>query len=382
EYWPVVAATLRRAASKLDMAVILMTATRPEWFAAGEALELAGEPAAVRRRFTALDRVTVTADGEPLTVAQAAGQFLERHREGRAYLVVLNTIKSSIAFYQALRRAWGGEGPPLYYLSTNIVPAERERRLQEIRESLARGDSPVVVSTQVVEAGVDLDFDEVWRDLGPVDAVVQVAGRCNRHFRAEHGVVRLLYLVDDRPGVGERLLASYVYGPIHTRAARRLFTERPALAEPDFFDAVADYFRLVREGKSAAVGEDLLRAMAGLRFSREQDEQTCAVSDFALIRALPWYVDVFICADAAAEEIWERYRTQVAGQRDLRRRAEAFLALKRDFRRYLLAVPARLLLHRLPDDSRPPCVPRYLLDEFYDAETGFKRVDEEDVLIY
>lgn len=382
EYWPLVTATLWQAAARLDMRLILMTATRPEWFAPGESLELAGEAEIVRRRFKALNRVTVTADSAPLTVAQAAAEFLAHHRRERAYLVVLNTIKSSIAFYQALRQAWGDRGPALYYLSTNIVPAERERRLREIGERLARGEKPVVVSTQVVEAGVDMDFDEVWRDLGPVDAVVQVAGRCNRHFRAEGGRVRLLHLVADESGARERSLASYVYGPIHTRAARRLFAERPVLAEPEFFDAVAGYFRLVREGKSAKVSDDILRAMAGLRFDRERDEETPAVSDFALIRELPRYVDVFVCVDATAEAVWERYRGEVAGERDPRRRAAAFTGLKRDFRRYLLSVPGKLVLHRLTGDSCPLYVPGYLLDEFYDTETGFKRVLDEGVLIY
>ncbi len=383
EYWPLVTATFRQAAARLDLRVILMTATRPEWFAPGEALELAGEAETVRRRFAALNRVTVTADSAPLTVTQAAAEFLAHHRRERAYLVVLNTIKSSIAFYQALQQAWDDRGPSLYYLSTNIVPAERERRLREIGEHLKRGEKPVVVSTQVVEAGVDMDFDEVWRDLGPVDAVVQVAGRCNRHFRAERGRVRLLHLVaDGESDARERSLASYVYGPIHTRAARLLFAERPVLAEPEFFDAVADYFRLVREGKSAADSEDLLRAMARLRFDRERDEETPAVSDFALIRELPRYVDVFVCVDAAAEAVWERYRNEVAGQRDLRRRREAFLAMKRDFRRYLLSVPGALVLHRLAGDARPLCVPGYLLDEFYDAATGFKRLIDDRVLIY
>ncbi|MEW6448148.1 MAG: CRISPR-associated helicase Cas3' [Bacillota bacterium] len=380
EYWPLVEETLRQACTHLGMRVILMTATRPEWFTPGEALELAGGPETVRRQFAAVNRVTVTAEIAPRTVEQAVVAFLGEYRRERSYLVILNTIKSSIAFYRMLREAWGEQRPPLYYLSTNIVPAERERRLREIRELLARGEKLVLVSTQVVEAGVDLDFDAVWRDLGPVDAVVQAAGRCNRHFRHERGHVHLFHLVDEDAG---RSLASFVYGEIHALAARRLFTEHPVLTEPDFFDAVADYFRAVREAKSAAESEAVLRAMAVLRFKRKTtEEEPRAVSDFALIRDLPHYVDVFVCADAVAEETWERYQATVARERDLHRRRAAYLALRRDFRRYLVSVPDKLLVGRLTLDSHPPVIPSYLLAELYDPETGFKRVDDERAVIF
>ena len=382
EYWPLVEETLRRAGDHLDLRVILMTATRPEWFREYEALELAGDPDTVRRQFTAVNRVSLQADMTPLTVDEAAANFLGSYTRDRSCLVVLNTIKSSIAFYEALREYWDGGGSPLYYLSTNIVPAERERRLREIRQKLASGEKPVLISTQVVEAGVDLDFDEVWRDLGPVDAVVQVAGRCNRHFRRTKGNVRLLHLVD-KSGEGNHSLASFVYGKIHTLAARRLFESRPFLEEPDFYDAVADYFRTVRQNKSQVESEELLQAMARLRFSgKRADEENPYISDFALIRDLPHYVQVFVCVDEAAEEIWNRYQAAVSAEKDLRRRREAFLVLKRDFLRYLVSIPGNLLLHRLDGGTSPLVVPSYLLDEFYDEQTGFKRVKDEGCLIY
>lgn len=382
EYWPLVEETLRRACDQLGLRVILMTATRPEWFSDHEILELAGDPDTVRQQFQAVKRVIVSTDITPLTVDSAAADFLRCYRPDRSYLVVLNTINSSVAFYTALREEWSRKGPPLYYLSTNIVPAERKRRLAEIRARLGRGEKPVLVSTQVVEAGVDLDFDEVWRDLGPVDSVIQVAGRCNRHFQRPQGNVRLLHLAD-QAGEGGRSLASFVYGKIHTLAARWLFAARPCLEEPDFFDAVDDYFRTVRQSKSMAESEGLLEALAKLRFTRGTvGEEGPAVQDFALIRNLPHYVDVFVCTDAAAEDIWNRYQATVAGERDLQRRREAFLALKRDFLRYLVSVPADLLLHRLGSESRPPVISPHLLEEFYDAQTGFKRVKDEGALIY
>ncbi|HHW39893.1 MAG TPA: CRISPR-associated helicase Cas3' [Syntrophomonadaceae bacterium] len=381
EYWPLVEESLRQACSHLDMRVILMTATRPEWFEPEEVWELAGDPEAVRRRFAALNRVRLVVDTTPCTVEEAAAAFLEQHQRGMSYLVVLNTIRSSVVFYNILREALGSE-VPLYYLSTNIVPAERQRRIAEIRESLASGEKPVVISTQVVEAGVDLDFDVVWRDLGPVDAVVQVAGRCNRHFRKKQGDVRLVHLVDRRGDEGLSL-ASYVYGRIHTFTARCLFSSCTYLEEPDFYELVAEYFSAVRQNKSAAESEAILRAMTALRFkSSAAGEGVACVSDFQLIRQLPYYNDIFICVDERAEGIWERYQKTVAKERDLRRRWAAFLEIKRDFHRYLVSVPNKLVVHRLPVDSRPLVIPAYLLDEFYDRETGFKRCEQEDALIF
>lgn len=384
ELWPLVAETLRQAARHLDLRVILMTATRPEWFGPGEAVELGGAEAAVRERFLALDRVKLMAETRPSTVTEAVSHFLEQYQPQKSYLVVLNTIQSSLDFYWGLRQSWGAGDPPLFYLSTNILPVFRAERLARIRHLLEAGEKPVVVSTQVVEAGVDLDFDEVWRDLAPVDAVIQAAGRCNRHFTRPKGAVRLIHLVDAGAETGTaRTLAAYVYGAIHTQVAREFFAGCGALTEADFCGAVADYFRAVRAAKSRAEGEEILQAMADLHFSPgKRAGGPAGVSDFALIKELPCYVDLFVCADARAIDVWKRYQETVAGERDLRRRRENFLALRPDFRRYLLSVPARLLVNRLADTARPAVIPPELVDEFYDQETGLRRTPDHQAWIY
>ncbi len=372
EYWPLVETTLRRAAEELNLHLILMTATRPEWFGPEEALELAGDPRTVEGFFAALNRVTVGADLRPVDIPSLAAEFVARHRPDRSYLVVFNTIRSSVDFYLVVREALGGRAP-LYYLSTNVVPAERERRLRELQAALAAGRKPVLVSTQVVEAGVDLDFDEVWRDIGPVDAVVQVAGRCNRHFRRPRGEVRVFRLADQQ-GVP----ANRVYGRVHILAAERAFATRPRLQEPDFYGLVADFFAAVRAAKSTDRSRDLLRAMEELAFRGEGE--AAGVADFRLIEDLPGYVEVFVVADERAAAVWERYRELLAC-RDRAERWRGLLALRRDFFRYLVSVPARLVLGRVDTTTRPCHVPAYLLDEVYDPETGFKRVEEGMLII-
>jgi CRISPR-associated endonuclease/helicase Cas3 len=98
-----------------------------------------------------------------------------------------------------------------------------------------------------------------------------------------------------------------------------------------------------------------------------------------LIKDQYHYVQVFICIDAQAEEIWNDYQANVANQRDLRKRMDAYLGIKQEFSRYVISVPKKLLLQRLGAES---VIPLYLIDQFYDNETGFKRVADNEILIF
>lgn len=371
EYWLLVTTVLKEAAKELDLRLILMTATRPEWFSPEEALELAGEQEDVARFFKALNRVELYPDLKPRTVAEAAELFLSSYEPSKSYLVVLNTIRSSIEFYNYVG-AHLKSRTPLFYLSTNIIPAERERRLEELRKLLEQGVKPVLVSTQVVEAGVDIDFDEVWRDIGPIDAIVQVAGRCNRHSRKKKGVVRLVKLVDEKG----KTLACWVYGNIHVWGAEKVFEHRSCMEEPDFFEAVANFFHFVCERKDTSKSKGILQAMKGLRFQKDREEAGYAVRDFQLMEDRPDQVEVFVAVNEEAEGIWQRYREEVVGAPDIGSRQKAYYKIKRDFGRYMVSVPAKILLGKVDEMVKPLYIPRYLVPEVYDFETGFKRVEE------
>jgi CRISPR-associated endonuclease/helicase Cas3 len=381
EYWPLVERTLQESCNHLNTRVLLMTATRPEWFNKSEVLELAGSERQIRQRFAALDRVTITANPDPFTVEELVEKFTDQYHSNQSYLVILNTIKSSISFYQLLKEKMSSKSP-LCYLSTNITPLERTCRLKLLRQWLDSGEKPVLVSTQVVEAGVDLDFDEVWRDLGPVDAVVQAAGRCNRHFTQDNAHVRVWHLVN-RTDKGETTLAQYVYGKIHTYAAKIMFETKPMLRESNFYDAIADYFKTVRYSESVELSEKLLYAMQQWHFSpRERGSEMLGVANFALIENRPHYVNVFVELNENAREIWQNYQDTVANEKDYWKRRQAYLSLKHDFSSYILSVPIRLVLGKLDESTTPLRIPREMLNEFYDPDTGFKRIDDEKFVIY
>ena len=89
-------------------------------------------------------------------------------------LCIVNTRKRAQQVYERLPE----EGR--FHLSTLMIPTDREETLNVIRARLRNGQVCRVVSTSLVEAGVDVDFPSVWRELAGLDSILQAAGRCNR----------------------------------------------------------------------------------------------------------------------------------------------------------------------------------------------------------
>lgn len=101
-------------------------------------------------------------------------ELIQRLEQENQALCILNTKKRAQNIYQRIKR----EG--VYHLSTAMYPVHRKKVLNEIRERLQKQEKCIVVSTSLVEAGVDLDFQTVYRQLAGADSIIQAAGRCNR----------------------------------------------------------------------------------------------------------------------------------------------------------------------------------------------------------
>ena len=89
-------------------------------------------------------------------------------------LCIVNTKKRAQKIYHELK----GEG--VFHLSTSMYPKHRKRVLKQVKERLANKEKCILISTSLVEAGVDLDFYTVYRQIAGVDSMIQAAGRCNR----------------------------------------------------------------------------------------------------------------------------------------------------------------------------------------------------------
>lgn len=107
---------------------------------------------------------------------------------------MVNTKAEALALYRACRERGN---VPLYHLSTHMCSAHRKAVLDEIVARLP--DQPTLcISTQLIEAGVDVDFGSVIRYLAGIDSIAQAAGRCNRNGAREMGVVHVVNAAKER----------------------------------------------------------------------------------------------------------------------------------------------------------------------------------------
>ena len=125
--------------------------------------------------------------------AEVAGLVDQELHQCGSCLVVVNTKRSAQSLYRECAARYGES---LYHLSASMCPAHRREVLDAIRSRLDK--APVVcISTQVIEAGVDIDFGSVIRFAAGLDSVAQAAGRCNRNGRRAQGRVHVVNPVEE-----------------------------------------------------------------------------------------------------------------------------------------------------------------------------------------
>ncbi len=113
---------------------------------------------------------------------------------GQSALIVVNTRDRARKLFETLQAL---EAPCLH-LSANMCGEHRSKAIEQIRQKLQTNEPVVVVSTNLIEAGVDLDFPLLWREIAGLDSIAQAAGRCNREGRLPHlGTVTVFTFLDE-----------------------------------------------------------------------------------------------------------------------------------------------------------------------------------------
>lgn len=375
KYWEATEKALKFLAEKWDTRFILMTATRPAL------LQNARELSEPRKQFffSTLSRTKLHIESEPMPYTEVDRWLLPKIESARSFMVVMNTIRSAQEVYDALKKEL--KDFSFYFLSASLIPVHREKRIREIRENIKNSNRVGLVATQVVEAGVDLDFDVVIRDLAPLDSIVQAAGRCNRNYRDKSGgKVFLVSLID--PEHDQRRLATYIYDGVLIQTTEEMFQVIDVLPEKDYLHLVEDYFRKLRIEGRKAQDRNLLVSVNVLRYEE--------LGMFSLIEQkinqVPVFVEVNEKAEKLIKKLQELEMMPIKNYDDRIHRLSIFKLLAPDLWGYMVNVPVEVAadagLTQLPYASSFLWLPRTHpnFDKIYHKDTGFVRKIEHETI--
>jgi len=265
------------------------------------------------------------------------------NNEKERLIIVMNTIKSSVDVGRSVEELARTNGYEFYYLSSLVPPKVRRERI----ERLKRENRPfILVSTQVIEAGIDISSQALIRDFAPYDSIVQSAGRCNRNLEIDVGEVHIRALHDEK-GI---LLAERIYdGSILncTRIAienllKDVNGER--IKRVVFETKLSEYYK--KAVKRAKITDEIENLIRNLEFMGIQEK-------YKIIEEKEPKIPVVVIIDERSKNLVER-ALEIA---DMRHSIEKFKSLKeilRELAGYTINVPMyRDCMKVLEDYLRP-----------------------------
>jgi CRISPR-associated endonuclease/helicase Cas3 len=297
-----------------ECTVVLMSATQPAFDHLNlchEATDIVPE-SQVSEQLQALERVTYRLAIEPSwTWSDLANDIKASGREQS--LTVVNTTRLSREGYQNLSEQVPGTW---FHLSARMYPAHRDEVLQQVRFRLQKGLPCHLISTQLIEAGVDVDFPRIYRQLGPLDSIIQTAGRCNRNGTLDKSeAIATVFDLED----ANQLPSEYRDRILITRG---ILTNDPDALGCNLLTSIRQYFQ--RLYNSIHAGGQTIQKLRGNYNYPEVAERFRVIDD-------DWQQSVVVARDAGADLVDKLYDKEVLTAHDWRRLQKYTVGVPRNY---------------------------------------------------
>jgi CRISPR-associated endonuclease/helicase Cas3 len=267
EYWKIIRDLFKVLSKRFNVYFIFMTATQPLIFSDTESKELA-DKSFFNNPLN--KKVKYHVQKEKQSLDNFKESFITEFNKSprNRILIILNTKKSTLEFYNFLNEKEQKsqfKGYKLFYLSTNLIPCDREKIIQDITNLQQEKNAKyIIVTTQLIEAGVDISSDLCYRDIAPIDSICQSAGRCNRYNEIKKGEFKIINLVNNnnRP----------YYVDVYTNSYEMNETFRllPALeGKTHINEQIKEYFKSIKGNKHS---NKLFNAILELDFKTVEEE--------------------------------------------------------------------------------------------------------------
>ena len=263
-YYKLIQKTFKVLGERFGIYFLLITATQPEVLEKENIVNLVNSDKFMKS--DSFNRVKLHIETEETNLEEFAEKFCNTF-DSKNCLLVMNTKSYAKKLFEKIDERFPAYKK--YCLTTNLTPYDRKIQITEIRRNLKDKDKIIVVSTQLIEAGVDLSFKNVYRDFGPLDSIIQVAGRCNRHneFGKTGGEMHLINVNNFR--IYKQILMQY-FNEI-------VVNER--YESKDFYDLSKEYFQ---KFNFLSESRKLLNALKELNYDTSSKDQI-PISKFSLI---------------------------------------------------------------------------------------------------
>jgi len=263
KYWKLINNFLQKLAEKYECWIIFMTATQPLIFQRKEMTELVDNK---EKYFSAMDRIEYEDQRKIDNIDELKTKMLETSRESNNdIMAVMNTIGSAEDLFDRIKNDLTDQ-EDLIFLSTNLLPQDRLKKINKIKES---DNQKFIVTTQLIEAGVDIDVDEIYRDFAPFDSIVQAAGRCNRENKGDEGKVQIMKLRDEDV---DTEYSNYIYDGVLLNSTSEGIDELDSFSEKDFnLKGVNQYYHKLKSRGSDKESDEILNYIKNLNFSKARE---------------------------------------------------------------------------------------------------------------
>jgi len=286
------------------------------------------------------------------------------HSEKKSVLVICNTIRFSQNLFKLIEGEVGDD--LIFYLSAAIIPHSREHLLEnEIKKKLAKNIPIILISTQVVEAGVDIDFDVVYRDFAPLSSINQAAGRCNRNYSKGISSVFLF-----RSGKEK------IYDPTQLDITNKVLEKfEMEIPENQFYELNKNYFEAIKSKiqDDSVLSEGLIKSILSLKF-----EDVGTNKKYRLIVEEYKSHSFFIPINDESEKLWNKYLAAISIEEHFKRKTEIKLLMPK-LMRYVVRIPDYVYKPISGDKDKS-----LIFDEdwpnFYDERFGYRKPINESVL--
>jgi len=264
DYYKLIQKTFKVLGERFGIYILLITATQPEILEKENIVNLIDSDKFMKSN--SFNRVKLHIETKEKNLEEFTKNFYSTF-DSENCLLVMNTKKFARKLYEKIDEYFPDY--ETYCLTTNLTPFDRMIQIAEIRKHLKDNDKIIVVSTQLIEAGVDFSFKNVYRDFGLLDSIIQVAGRCNRHneFGETGGEMHLINLGNFK--IYKRILSQYVNEIIINEKYE----------SKDFYDLSKEYFQ---KFNFLSESKKLLNALKELNYDTNIKDQI-PISKFSLI---------------------------------------------------------------------------------------------------